>query len=277
MISPILPALPHLPSPAAPESVSRTKRNVADSEKYWPQGATLKVAMYGASDAFIETVKSAAEKWLPHINLKFDFVSGSQGDIRIAQTFTSKQGSSAIGTDAQKVPADEPTLLLPHDHQDPRFAYVVTHEFGHVLGALHAHQHPDTEIPWNRPRVYLLYSFGLGKSRTDVDEQILPKPRKSTYHYEPYDRHSIMHYDINKVTTDGKWEQPESPQISAGDIALVSKAYPRMAHEAKSVTSPAPDSPRSYPAQPALLAKHHRRWRDADSDCTTQGAGLGVP
>ncbi|WP_143169952.1 M12 family metallopeptidase [Pseudomonas fluorescens] len=217
----------------------------------------MKIAMYDADPAFVKKVKEAASKWLPHINLKFDFVSGDEGDIRIAQTRISKQGSSAIGTDALKMPEDGPTMLLPHDHQDPRFAYVVTHEFGHVIGALHAHQHPDTEIPWKTSVAYSAYNLGLGKSKDQVDAQILPLPRKDTYQYEPYDRHSIMHYDINKLTTSGGWEQRESWELSAGDIALASKAYPR-------ITSATPSSPRSYPTLPELPEEYRRLWRDSD-------------
>ncbi|MFC6297879.1 M12 family metallopeptidase [Pseudomonas spelaei] len=245
---------------AAP--VSRSKRNVGDREKYWPHGKTLKIAMYDADNSFIEAVKSAASKWLPHINIKFDFVSGEEGDIRIAENFISNQGSSMIGTDALKVPQGLPTMMLPYDHLSPRFAYVVMHEFGHLLGALHAHQHPDTEIPWNRSKAYELYKAQAGQTKSNVDEQVLPLPRSNTRHYEPYDRHSIMHYDISEHTTLGHWKQAENPQISAGDIALMRKAYPKTADTPQQVTSPAPSSPRSYRVPPTLPEEYRRLWRD---------------
>jgi len=266
----ILPPFVSTPSPtpetsaSASSHVSRPKRNVGDSERYWPQGKTLKIAMYDADKAFIEAVKSAASKWLPHINLKFDFVSGEEGDIRIAENFISNQGRSMIGTDALKVPLGLPTMMLPYDHLCPRFAYVVMHEFGHMLGALHAHQHPDAHIPWNRPKAYELYKAEAGQTKVDVDVQVLPLPRSNTHHYAPYDRHSVMHYAISEHTTLGNWNQAENPQLSAGDIALMRKAYPKTADTPQQVTSSAPSSPRSYRAPPTLPEEYRRLWRDAD-------------
>jgi len=121
--------------------------------KFWTPGRTLRIAFLNGTEDFKAATISAANNWLPHINLKFDFVEGKEGDIRIL----SEDGtfSSEIGTDAL-LSTDEPTMTLwPHSPIHARyFAANVMHEFGHMLGAEHEQTNPTANIPWNTSALY---------------------------------------------------------------------------------------------------------------------------
>lgn len=47
------------------------------------------------------------------------------------------------------------------DTPDQEYSRVVLHEFGHALGAIHEHQHPEAAIPWDKPKVYEYYARWL--------------------------------------------------------------------------------------------------------------------
>lgn len=213
---------------------NRPKRNIGAHTKYWATGRTLKIAMYDASDEVIEEVKAAASEWLPYVNLKFDFVTGDTGDIRIHINPPNGVNSSEIGTDAliddiggTDAERRAPSMFLNWKSGSQRFRYVVLHEFGHALGAMHAHQHPDSEIPWNVQNTYKHCAKKYGWNKADVDTNILPLPRSHQHAYEPYDGDSVMHYEIPREWTFGNWGQSESWAISNGDIIMMRKAYPK--------------------------------------------------
>lgn len=230
------PVLPYSPLASSAENtaeptqaLSRSRRNIGEPAKYWPQNSTIKIAMYeyDMNDEYVLAVKKAASEWLPHINLKFEFVPGDEGDVRITQNLLDDQsGTSAVGTDALDAPYN-PTMSLPKDHRHPRFQYMVMHEFGHMLGAHHAHQHPDANIPWDMDKVHEEYKRIYGMDRKRVQNDVLPLPRSSQYDYQPYDGDSVMHYEIKPDATDGSWGQSETWSLSDGDIAWAKKAYPK--------------------------------------------------
>ena len=209
------------------ERLSRTRRNVGEPGKYWPQHSTIKIAMYDypMDDPYVLAVKKAASEWSPYINLTFEFVSGEEGDVRITQNESGNDGgSSRVGTDALEN-TWAPTMSLPQDHTAPNFAYTVTHEFGHMLGAHHAHQHPDANIPWDRT--------GLAGTFTqdEIEKNVLPLPRDGAYDYLPYDSDSIMHYSIRAEWASDNTHRPGNSILSEGDIAWAKKAYPKRAEQ----------------------------------------------
>lgn len=224
----IAPLPPPLPAPSADsasplESLSRSRRNVGEPSKYWPQHSTLKIAMYeyAMDDPYVLAVKKAASEWLPHINLKFEFVSGEEGDVRITQNQMGRSGgSSDIGTDAQNTPY-APSMSLPANHTNASFAHTVLHEFGHMLGAHHAHQHPDADIPWDRA--------GLARRFTKemLEDNFHALPRNATYDFLPYDGDSAMHYSLDPGWTTNNSFHARNSMLSAGDIAWANKAYPK--------------------------------------------------
>ncbi len=228
---PVTAQLPRTPSIESadnthqPERLSRSRRNIGEPAKYWPQNSTLKIALYEyeMDDPYVLAVKKAASEWLPHINLKFEFVSGEEGHVRITQNLPGDEGGrSSIGNDALNAGPGMPTMSLPRDHTTPSFAHTVLHEFGHMLGAHHAHQHPDANIPWDQK--------SLNKRFTPQQAQnnFLPLPRGGTYDFLPYDEDSAMHYSIDpEWTTDKNLFHSRNSMLSTGDIAWARKAYPK--------------------------------------------------
>lgn len=210
-------------------SSSRKKRAVARHTKFWAPGRTLRIAFLNGGQAFKDGVKAAASNWLPHINLKFDFVEGEEGDIRI-RTDPSTYWSN-IGTDAL-LTEDGPTMVIGDWMLHiPLFNHYVMHEFGHALGAEHEHLHPEMTIPWNKKAVYAAHGVPEDASednfqRREVDQRYFNLLDASEVNYSPYDPLSIMHYPILQQWTEGDFQIWHNFSLSEKDKAFMSKAYP---------------------------------------------------
>lgn len=196
-------------------------------EKKWMPGRTLKIAFLGTPNQQVrEKIINYSRQWLQHVNLKFDFVDGSNGDIRIS---TEPGGSwSYIGTDATLIPANEATMnygWLTPDTPDEEYGRVVLHEFGHALGAIHEHQHPEAGIPWDRPNVYAYYAR-MGWNKEQVDNNIFAKYEGIQLNSSSYDRASIMHYAVPNQLTVGDWEIGWNTDLSDLDKLFMRKQYP---------------------------------------------------
>jgi len=195
-------------------------------QKRWQSGRTLTIAFLGETDPIVKSkIIAYAKQWLDFVNLKFDFVDGTVGDIRIS---TIPGGSwSYLGTDAKLIPADQPTMnygwLLPNT-VDKEYSRVVIHEFGHALGAIHEHQHPGAGIPWDRPKVYEYYAR-QGWSKDQVDNNIFKKYGSDQLNTSTYDRASIMHYAVPNELTVGDWEIGWNTMLSETDKAFMRSQY----------------------------------------------------
>jgi hypothetical protein len=63
-------------------------------------------------------------------------------------------------------------------------------------------------------------------TRAEVDANVFPLERSAFQAFTPYDRHSVMHYEVLNELTVGDWHQPLNLHISQGDIAAVRMIYP---------------------------------------------------
>jgi len=216
------------PANAGTSSGTRRKRSIVHYSKLWANGRTLKVAFMDSPDAdHKQKIIAAASQWLPYINLKFEFVDDLKGDIRIATK--NNNNSSMLGTDALLIHPDHPTMNLGVKPQHEDFEVIVIHEFGHALGAMHEHQHPRANIPWDKPKVYEFYKNREMNPLTEeqVDRNLFASFDTLDAIYTSYDRKSIMHHPVANTLTVGNWEIPINRRISKKDKRLMRLLYPK--------------------------------------------------
>lgn len=194
-------------------------------KKLWKTGRIIRIAFLGNPHPEIrEKIIDYAQEWLSYANLVFEFVEGSEGDIRISTV--QGQGSwSYVGTDALMIPTPEATMnfgWLTPETDDAGYSSVVLH----ALGAEHEHQHPYAGIPWNREKVYEYYKSSNGWDEEDTDNNIFAKYSIDQVNTSGYDQTSIMHYPIDGSLTDNKLSTPWNYSVSAKDMDLMRKCYP---------------------------------------------------
>lgn len=210
-----------------PKAVSggRRKRAIGFHSKFWARHRWLTI---GFLDNPPEELQDAIEliiwEWDPHVSLIFGLDKRADADIRIS-TNTDENGSY-VGTDALTIEAGKPTMHLGCKPSDPAFKTTVLHEFGHALGLVHEHQHPQANIPWNKKKVYETF-IGPNFNKDDIDLNILAPLDMSDLRISPYDKTSIMHYPIDKSFTDGTWEVGLNSKPSKQDIEFVKMIYPK--------------------------------------------------
>jgi hypothetical protein len=198
-------------------------------EKKWQDGSEITVGFINGEPAVQNKVAYYAHRWEQYANIKFKF-GADNPQIRIM--FRPGGSSSYIGTDALSPGlAGKPTMYfgwLTPTSADDEYSRVVLHEFGHALGAIHEHQHPDSHIPWNKEKVYEYYATTQDPPWThdDVDKNIFEVYDRSWLQYGSYDKNSIMHYAIPKELTDGVFEVGWNRDLSDLDESVMKTVYP---------------------------------------------------
>jgi hypothetical protein len=141
-----------------------------------------------------------------HIRLRF---GGRKGNL------------SEVGRKNLDIPVSRETMNL--DDVDQRG---ILHEFGHVLGLRHEHQHPRSGIVWNKPVV--LAALGkYGWSKAKVEENIFDHFSKdcSCPGDEAPDPHSVMLYSFPPEWTRGGHATPLNTKISTRDRRCLERVY----------------------------------------------------
>lgn len=188
--------------------------------KKWQPGRTLTVAFLDGTAAKQSLVKRVAPEWCKYANVNFSFVGGRSGDIRIS--FAQEGAWSYIGTDALGIPRNQCTM---------NFGFIdeatILHEFGHALGCIHEHQHPEAGIPWNREKVYQYFGGPPNNwSRQQVDVNLFQRYDRTITQFSGYDKSSIMHYPVDKQLTNGVFEVGWNGALSQVDKEYIATAYP---------------------------------------------------
>ncbi len=210
---------------SAPSS-GRSKRALGQFSKFWAPGRTLTIGFFNDTPREHQVaIEKVSRQWLCWANLKFDFVDSPFADIRI---YTGGEDNySQVGTDALLASPMDATMALGIKPDDPLFGRTVLHEFGHVLGLLHEHQHPKADIPWDVPKLYA-YFAAKGIDQQTVDINLLDKIDKALAKGTAYDRTSIMHYSVLQEQTVGDWEVGINHTLSRRDRKFVRRIYPEV-------------------------------------------------
>lgn len=210
----------------------RKKRSLGIQYTFWTTGKTLRISFLGQPEPTLkQSIFTLASEWTLHANINFELLQDNveTDEIRIATDVPSNMNRSAVGTLA--LTYEGPSMCLGTRPGDEKFRTIVLHEFGHALGMLHEHQHPDAAFDWSMD--YLRTTF-FAKSPYASEEHFeqwiatnyTPFSVNSGLEIAAYDTHSIMHYGISADRVNGGATTQRNEHLSAGDIAFMRMHYP---------------------------------------------------
>jgi hypothetical protein len=192
-------------------------------QRLWLPGSVLRVRFMDDNPPFERTLRRYLPLWSVYANIQFEFSQDKDAEVRVA--FRVHDGNWAyIGTDCMKVPLDQPTMNF--GFLDPPEVSVL-HEFGHVLGLLHEHNHPKG-IKWNKQSVYKSMNGppnNWDKAMTDAN--MFTKWTASTFPVQkPFDPISVMAYPMPKDWTALDTDFGHKDSLSAVDKDFIGRLYP---------------------------------------------------
>lgn len=212
-----------------PGMVARAVAFKPELGKYWANGRSLRVGFIGGSEPARSRVRKYAQEWSQFANIQFVFVEKGETDLRVG--FNTSLGTwSLIGTDASQMPQYKQTINFGWFNKkmaEAEYRATILHEFGHALGLLHEHQHPQGGIPWDKSKLYPFYERTQGWDQAMVDQQVLGLYKTNRTQYTRYDPYSIMHYPIPNTLTVGDFEVGMNMDLSPTDKAFMAKVYPK--------------------------------------------------
>ena len=197
-------------------------------DRTWSPGQVLAVRFLGGDPALRERVAQHAREWMRHANVRLVFNDAANAPIRIA--FNPGGSWSLIGRDCLNEALGKPTMnfgWLRPDSPDDEVSRVVLHEFGHALGCIHEHSHPEGGIRWKKQAVYDYY---LGPpnfwSKEKVDRNLFALYDRTLTIHSAVDPLSIMMYPVDRRFTEDGFSVGLNRTLSATDIAFIRKVYP---------------------------------------------------
>jgi hypothetical protein len=197
--------------------------------KRWKNGRRLRIRHFDGDPAIQAKVERYAKTWEQFANLLLDFGAHADAEIRISYHLDG-QSWSYVGTDALSIPDGEHTMhfgWLTPQTEDKEVARVTVHEFGHALGMLHEHQHPENKIKWDKEAVYQYYCNELKWTRQEVEDNIFSAQARAETQFSKYDHCSIMHYPVAPEFTTDKHEVGWNYELSDADKKFIAQVYPK--------------------------------------------------
>lgn len=182
----------------------------------WPNGSTLLVYLNADENTRAAFLNYIIQFYVPHANLKIQ-ETRDYSAAHITIDFNDSGSSwSYIGTSSLHAPTY--SMQIGDFAQD-----TILHEWGHAIGWVHEHTHPDKPWRYNEEVVYEALKE-IGWTVDEIDINIL-QARKNDDD-TPYDEYSIMHYYLPR-----EWVIPETTfrvntVLSQQDIFTLKLTYP---------------------------------------------------
>jgi serralysin len=199
------------------------------SGRKWQNGKTLLVKCMTDSQVVERKIRKHAVLWEEFVHLKFEF--GATGDAQIRIAFEPGEAWSKIGTDALAVPATEPTMnlgLVTRTSDEEEDRSVILHEFGHAIGLIHEHNHPQGGISWNREQVLADLDAKKPKWTPEMVEfNIFSVYNQPDVVFDTFDKESIMMYPIPVAWTTNGFTTGWNKQLSSDDKVFIAAQYPK--------------------------------------------------
>lgn len=201
----------------------------AQEMKLWPNGSVIRVRFLEPGDAPIvrEKIERYADEWTHYANLRFEFVSAGEAEIRIS--FSGAGSWSMLGTDALKIPQKQPTMnfgWLTKTTPDSEYSQVVLREFGHALGLVNEHQNPNANLPWDREKVIRYFSGPPNYWDTaQVDAMLFQKYNFKDY--REFDPKSVMMYSLPRELFTTDFQTDINNELSESDKSFIARLYPK--------------------------------------------------
>jgi len=198
----------------------------------WVLGETITVSFLGGDPDLQQKVKDVALEWVgPGMaNLDLEFrTDTTQTDIRIA--FIAGDGSwSYLGNTCRQIRRPKPTMnygWLDANSTEDEIRRVVLHEFGHALGLVHEHQHPEGCLKWNYNQVIQELSGPPNNwDLAGIIHNVFQAYAADETNFTDVDTTSIMVYHVPATWTLDGFSIPLNSELSQMDKDFIQAQYP---------------------------------------------------